>query len=238
MEVRIWLCKAYSNPYLALVRGIAWSTAGVNFITWNKAYSMFPFTTFIQHQYFKLRAQSISAFPNVFKPLRENLEDRGFKPAEATGITLSPRYGSRVPGDKYTWCIPLDIAGIQPSQTPNYVIENSQFHVLYYPPNKRYYLTANVFSAKILRYKFTCSHHWIDSKIDKLTFLEMEKLSPEDRPDDYERRWRAEPHPGMGSCCVPKRIPESWTYYDEEIPGWYEIWEKAVRGELLLPGKS
>ena len=221
--VRFWLCNI---PYRTFIMDMAWSSAVANFITWNKAYSLFPFSTFIQRHYFMMRGP--------FTPYGDHLEDRRFKTKRATQARLYPRCGSRIPGDRYTWCIPLDTTGIESSHVPDFVIENSSSQVEYDPVSKSYSLIATPFSEINLRYKFTRSPCWVPSAIEEVIVSEMEKTSSEDQSENIESI-RENLRRSIDQYHKPKRILDSGPYYDEKVPGWYQAWENEARQALLMP---
>lgn len=96
----------------------------MNFVSWNKAYSIFPRTTFVDRQTVPLDPQS-----NNHLELLEKYEARGF-----TVQNVLSRDGRdwdkarhRFVGDKHTWTLNLDSTGITPPNFPDFALESCAF---------------------------------------------------------------------------------------------------------------
>jgi hypothetical protein len=111
--------------------GTLYTTAVVNFITWNAAYSIFPDLTFIKRSTYQL----VMPTP-YFRKLVTKYGRRGWKTQETVrhedrqntrslGLDDQEDSARRI-GDPYTWKIDLNINGITPG-APSSVVEHSFF---------------------------------------------------------------------------------------------------------------
>ena len=126
---KIHIVSTNPIPIFAIVSGF-YTTAVVNVLSWNKAYSIFPDATFISRPMFQLYQYHYSEdipMANLAK-----YEHRGWRLSVPTDIsTFNSAYmkvnGVRHIGDPKTWTIVLDISDIEPSTTPDFVIESAFF---------------------------------------------------------------------------------------------------------------
>ena len=111
------------GPPLQGILQEASNTASLNFITWDKAFSLFPLSTFIWHKVY-VRDQCA-------KTTQTELRQMGW--TLVAPYIPNPRSPShpvqheRRVGDRRTWSIVLNTDGIQSSKTPDSIIENSFF---------------------------------------------------------------------------------------------------------------
>lgn len=66
-----------------------------------------------------------------------------------------------------------------------------------------------------------------------MTRLELRKLSPEERPMNYEQILQATTE-NRGHREVYEK-PKTWTYWDSEIPRWYNAWKLEAAGDRKRP---
>lgn len=103
----------------------------MNFITWNKAYSIFPNITFVRHKTVPLRA-----LDHLEQPYYIKYRERGFdlEPRVSTRekgefvIRPGASYAQRRIGDRYTWTIKLDTKDVEPA-TPDHLFESNSFSI-------------------------------------------------------------------------------------------------------------
>ncbi|KAL9627261.1 MAG: hypothetical protein Q9204_006697 [Flavoplaca sp. TL-2023a] len=220
------------------------TTLVVNIITWNKAYSIFPLTTFIQKRGYLLRLPDAD-----FASLMVNYTQRGWT-IQQSMRPEDPRANhpireNRRIGDQFTWQIPLDVRKVKSSKTPDAVLEYSNFgfrisRYRHWDPfiedgNFSYIIAAFLYPCDALRYKYTYSltdwRAFMINEATRLTMLELRKLKPSQRPPHYDRLVY-----GKSSQFGHKSIekPESWTYWDSEIPNWYYAWEKIYNDNKAI----
>ena len=73
----------------------------------------------------------------------------------------------------------------------------------------------------------------IGRRLDSWTKLEMRKIEPSERPDWYQEA--LDSGKGMHNYfdkLAQLKLPDTWTYYDDEIPGWYQHMEKKAKAAI------
>ena len=214
-------------------------TTVINVITWNNAYAIFPYSTFVCHKGYLLTNSA-----EYLDPLMKKYEERGWDLQFILGSeTEMARYSTqstRRVGDCYTWTIPFDTRGIKRSRTPDSVIEYSVFYIDYVsrPPSTlsaHCEIAASGFDTPALRYQYSCEtfsatgRDWmttLENRTDLWVLLEVLKLEPNARPPsfrhlispDTDRTWVRE-------LLVNFKQPPSWTFCDDFVPQWYKAWE-------------
>lgn len=145
-------------------------------------------------------------------------------------------------GDQYTWTIPLDTSKISWSRIPDAVLEHAAFELSrtprpqegVYPDNTGpsfYEITAFVFKSHALQYMYTHHYDWslfLGERVRQMTGFELRKLKVIDRPPNYQQMVEE------GFNQSHKQIinkPDTWTFWDSEIPKWYKAWEKIALAE-------
>ncbi|MCJ1469260.1 hypothetical protein MMC07_007893 [Pseudocyphellaria aurata] len=211
------------------------STLVMNFFTWNKAYAIFPLPTFVHHKGYLLKP-----LENYLSTLLEKYSRRGWRiqgqmwPEESR--SNHPIQTNRRIGDKFSWMIPFDTLNVDWSKTPDSALEYSTFGVDTIPndPARSYRIQVDTFDAGVLRHRYLFnSWNWmmfLGERVDALTILELYKLPPALRPaafrgalSDTDRRDRV----GLYRAMIDFQKPPGWTYWDDEVPTWYQAWEQA-----------
>lgn len=143
---KVQLVVTRGPPVQSILRGY-YTTAVINFISWNKAYSVFPRATFLLHETVPLKPVS-----DIYGTLHSKYSQRGWRmrteavifSGEAHQQPLGDRqlplgdltkHGSRRIGDRDSWVMRLgDTAGVQAEEgswsfVPDFVLEYSCFQV-------------------------------------------------------------------------------------------------------------
>ena len=232
-------------PIQVILRSF-YSTAVVNIFTWNKAYAIFPLPTFVHHKGYLLKP-----LDNYLSGPLEKYSRRGWRFQETMWpedkSSNQPIQDTRRIGDKFTWMIPFDTSNVDWSKTPDFVLEYSNFRVNPKPrgeeeqvesDSSNYEISASRFEAKVLRHDYLYgTKSWMEflgKRVDKLTILELYKLSPALRPPHFQGPLQAANEEQRVSLYsqlqtfFPQMLPNSvsWTYWDDEIPQWYEAWQQ------------
>lgn len=212
-----------------------YSTAVVNFFTWNKAYALFALPTFVHHKGYLLKPVD-----DYLSHLLEKYCRRGWRfqetmwPEEMTSD--QPIQTTRRVGDEFTWIIPFDTSCVNWSNTPDSVLEYSNFKVIQLSESRRNYeVSAHLFKSEVLRHQYLYGdlsqmenrRSWmmfLGERVDALTVLELYKLAPEARPERFSDF--PENRSSMQNCMRNRPKPDSWTYWDDEIPKWYHAWRQ------------
>jgi hypothetical protein len=152
-------------------------------------------------------------------------------------------------GDSKCWTLTLDTVGVAVPTTPDYVLDLSEFRICswrYGGAMTVYYYHIGVWlrESYVLKYRYMWQWHgtpggfwkgFMKEKEIELTIVEIEKMPNEDRPAWFARlnertRWQLLQHSSMNF-----EKPDTWTYYDDQVKGWYEEWQTKKLQEQALP---
>ncbi|KAL8893571.1 MAG: hypothetical protein Q9192_005134 [Flavoplaca navasiana] len=114
-----------NNPINAILEGF-YSTIVLNFITWNKAYTLCPLTTFIQKRGYLLHESDDYLASLVDKYTQRGWNIQSTMRPEDQKVNHSVKAHRRV-GDQFTWKIPFDVRNVKCSKTPDAVLERVFF---------------------------------------------------------------------------------------------------------------
>lgn len=143
----------------------------VNFITWNKAFSVFPRATFAEHRTLPLKKLDARE-----RRCHDKYRERGWRMQRRPRLDAAGEFLARVGdehthrrlGDRYTWVMPLDTAGIAGADafTPDYVMESSCFQIyspwVLHPETTMDWcrIHAEICVSSVLRYRYVSSGQW------------------------------------------------------------------------------
>ena len=213
-------------------------------MSWNKAYSIFPLSTFVQYKGYKL----VGRYKTLARDNRLCFSLRGdsLRPWNLQGLIRLDEHHLNHPirkyrrvGDGFTWTIPFDTKNVQWSQIPDRVLEYQSFKMIArigkgYGINQP--IACHIGAIRVmdetLSYSYLCS-------MDFLRFLHQHfKYSIRREPRDSELCARPSVHAGgMANCEGPSlnRIGnseklKSRALREAEFPDWYRKWER-LRGD-------
>ncbi|MCJ1348685.1 hypothetical protein MMC31_006918 [Peltigera leucophlebia] len=244
-QLRIGITRVI--PIVAIINLERYSTICLNIISWNKAYAIFPKSSFISHKGFLAHAldgnitDDYSRYGWRIQDVQWGEDERGDK---SFGLT-------RRVGDKYTWIISFDTTNVSWSPTPDFVLEYAVFSIETYKLNRTgpfhyygYKTSTGHRSTALLRYPYAIpGHHsggmqmpgfvsWVDflnDRLGRLTPIEISKLAPANRPTNFAQILNGE----VGHWDISHDTftnSDYWVYWDEEIPAWYKLWEEDYSG--------
>jgi len=219
-------------------------------ISWNKAYSLFPDALFKERKVYMMIPlhDGSENWISRFDPL-------GFTPLEVRWPQDKRKWHSLTPttrrvGDAHTWVLPLDTVGVVKPKTPDLVLELAHFSIrqinakfLYprgeYVHGPYYAIAIDDFRCLVLKYIYCVppesEFFWneVCEKCDSLVKLELLKIQKANRPQFPEFR---DSEPGAYFHLDEDYVdrPSTWTYWDDEIPRWYEAWVKKDKSREFL----
>ncbi|KAJ2990846.1 hypothetical protein NUW58_g2756 [Xylaria curta] len=126
--VKLRITRA-ASPVQAILT-LSRTTAHINFITWNKAYSLFPRQTLLDHQFYPL-----GSLDNGFGSGLSELAHHGWTTRDIVWPDLADKTACKVKGrlrrvgDNSSLVISLDTSSVQRPSAPDSVIEYAQFRV-------------------------------------------------------------------------------------------------------------
>ncbi|KAK7937489.1 uncharacterized protein PG986_014357 [Apiospora aurea] len=161
-ELFIILRKTRLIPIQAILSRTP-TTQAMNFIAWNKAYSVFPKTTFLDHEVLPLKGAG--------KDVRAEIARCG-ESGWCLGVNASPHQelsrSHRRIGDSRTWKMNLDTLCVTQPGTPTAVLEYSSFGIqqptvsleaTWYQLEEglKYSISVKPLTSQVLKYRYTCS---------------------------------------------------------------------------------
>ncbi|KAH7356851.1 hypothetical protein BKA65DRAFT_474646 [Rhexocercosporidium sp. MPI-PUGE-AT-0058] len=226
------------------------ATQVMNFITWNKAYSLFPDITFLKPRE-QHRLQNRDYLSAKFL---DRYEQRGWKVANT--IRPSERfppsiYPTRRIGDARCWTVALNTDGVEAAEIPDFVLELGQFdlklefgyikvsaYLIDYPSFKYQYIVG------LEAYDKNFWVHYVSEKMQDLNGVELKKWEVTEKRESLRQLFKAEcgwiswASGGGGNRRRPEKVPETWTFYDHLLPGWHEEWQKQCKLNESANGPS
>lgn len=139
--MKVQLMATRSFPWQAILRGYYMSCI-INFITWSKAYCVFPKSTFVDYKTYPLLPIA-ARWDDLYAGYYDKYAKRGWQRVTETPLLETSgefvhagldEEGDNIPierrvGDRGSWIIPLDTASVvqEKEATPDFVIECSGF---------------------------------------------------------------------------------------------------------------
>jgi hypothetical protein len=153
---------------------------------------------------------------------------------------LEPHFETfRRVGDRYTWMIPFEIGKVHPSSTPDSVVEYSSFDLAINwcgedYTDSYYDVRINTFQSHMLKHKYIYGARYLYSPsqfwrqyagplLDEKIHEELEKLPVTARPKDWEELMAQTAR--FHEVAMDFEKPNSWRYFDDQIPIWFRYWE-------------
>ena len=212
------------------------STIMMNFMSWDKAYSVFPLSTFVQYKGYQLGVNG--SFSAYLKRLAYPLGRWNMQKVMRLGekrLNHPIRTFRRV-RDTFTWTIPFDTENAQCSKIPDYVLEYASFQMKsrYVFKHYDYRVSTYGYKNRTLKYQYLVNldmQYFVRAKIDCLTAVEQREIDQSAKPvvsagmTDYRKR------------SVP-RVIKRWRgliSLDAEFPEWYSEWERHIGDENKFP---
>lgn len=213
-------------------------TCEVSFITWNKAYSVSPYHTFILKQghllmdikHWEHLPQELAKWMRVGIDIAPCSLPDALLPHAKTDST-STLLGNRLVGDQSAWVVPLNTDHVEPSSFPDLLIDYAGFEVTKFLEDEtetmldspssqfnHYTVEMTVVKSFVLRHQYIFAdkahpeqHRFRDRTIEQLYALDAAK-----RPSEFAQIFAQTNRPNLRAMegFVP---PESWKYYDDEM---------------------
>ncbi|KAH7232516.1 hypothetical protein B0J15DRAFT_505391 [Fusarium solani] len=223
-----------SGPPIHAILTSSYTTACVNFLTWNKAYSIFPLQTFINHQFYPLRSLDDDFGSKLNELASQGWTTRDIVWPDFEDANTHRLAGLRRIGDSSSLVILLDTDSVHAPSTPDSVIEYAQFEVsdkgLRFGSRRDgtfLKIRAQEMVSPAVRHAYTTAatqwRGYVEERLGRWAWLELFKLEPGNRPFQSSSAF-----PLISSISIPQEfeMPQSWDYADDQIPKWYREWEQ------------
>jgi len=238
---------ATGGPPVETILRCSYATTSVNFITWNKAYSVFPVQTLIHHTFYALRLWNDEFGALLREQVNQGWTNRDIVwPDLTTDARHRIKNGHRRVGDQSSLVISLNTNCVQKASTPDSAIEFAQFEVFAEPDfpvfgSERYgspEIRVEVLTSPALRHDYTfASTSWskfVSERLQRWVILEVLKLKVEERPQQFANGIPYDFNISLPSDFHP---PGIWDYADNMVPKWYREWEDKPPEEQISFGR-
>ncbi|KAK8106678.1 hypothetical protein PG999_010037 [Apiospora kogelbergensis] len=224
-ELFIILRKTRLIPIQAILSRTL-TTQAMNFIAWNKAYSVFPKTTFLDHEVLPLEG--------VDKDVRGEIARCG-EFGWCLGVNASSHQelsrSHRRIGDSRTWKMDLDTLRVTQPGTPTAVLEYSSFGIqqptvsletTWYQLEEglKYSISVKPLTSQVLKYRYTCSRQESPERLRQIlkrhTLAQMLYLTPKTKFESIT--WGTSPT-DFDLDGMKFDHPPGWSYKDHILPG-------------------
>ncbi|KAI1269437.1 hypothetical protein F5Y18DRAFT_437344 [Xylariaceae sp. FL1019] len=222
------IITTHDIPVWIILKGF-YTTCVMNFITWNRVYSIFPRVTFLEHETIPLKPldthygqcllkYSVRGWPMATHPMTpKRWNDLIYPQALSDHMSCNRRVGD---GD--TWILKLDTKHIPRPPKPDFVVECCSFTITSPVPQRTGYLDlyghlmieAYLLESPVLRYRYTHGYNLDLSHIfARATRMQLCKVKKKDLHLVYDE--------ASGNVRRSGRydVP-GWDYQDEKYPGY------------------
>ena len=235
------------TPPFSRIRNAAF-TSDVNFITWNKAYSVFAYQTFILQEGYLLKHvadiaadRTLKVWDNIGISIAPvNFQDALHLDASTDPGASGPRskmMRKRLIGDRHSWVIHLDTHGIEPPPFQDHSFDYAGFEVTTsirntiflpspgpFPPFDHYTIKMTVLKSRVLRHQYAFADR---ARAEHCYFrdravMQLFALASEQRPPGFAQTFALRQHIDLSDIgdFVP---PGGWIYHDDEMLKMLEI---------------
>ncbi|KAE9571039.1 hypothetical protein CGMCC3_g12971 [Colletotrichum fructicola] len=243
-KTTIRIVRTASFPLITILR-TSFTTADLNFIVCDRAYSLFPALTIRQHILYPLRDLDDEGGRRLAEYAHQGWTNRDFNWPDWSSDNLKG-LGCRRVGDKLSLVVHLRDSVAAPSSTFSPIIEHSQYKITkitHVPPPVQF--GGNVYRDAARHHVLSMNAETVDSyslrraltvgvrsweifvkeRLRRWTRLELFKMEPESRPDDFDIAASSDTF--AENHLQPFLQPLSWDYADDILPRWYEEWEST-----------
>ena len=206
----------------------------MNFITWNKAYSLFPWTTFV------LRIGVVTKTITAAEArCLEKYSERGWRHVphvlEVDDDPLkNPVRSERCVTDTFSWVVPLDTSGVAKPDIPDHVIELSSWQCWTSNGPGAELLptlcTSTQLFSNIFRHQYLCADEcakFVIKQIRGLQHVERMKLIPKGANNGWH--W---PSAWYFPHVLPR--PVGYSYWDDYFPKFYRLYLEKEKVQIKL----
>lgn len=126
--MKVLITRTSGSP-IHFILTSSYTTASMNLITWNKAYSIFPRQTLVNHRFYPLRSLDNGFGSHLNELAQLAWTTRDILWPDIQGPNYCRLEGHRRLGDRYSLVIPLNTESVQAPATTDFAIEYAQFDI-------------------------------------------------------------------------------------------------------------
>jgi len=210
------------------------SSITINFLTRNKAYAIFPLSTFIHRHGVAIRRQDEFYESHAEKYTKRQYHISASRKPDQRRLKPEFAHIRRV-GDNLTWTIAFWYNWLRTTKDADSVLEYSGFGFVTNSTAVRsavhYRLRALPCEARVLQHRYTrpdCPDFFesIQAKMDQSTIEELHKFPEILRPMSYNQMTESPRHLNLYRAELFVDGTSILKCYDDQIPKWYAEWEQ------------
>ena len=207
------------------------STIVMNFITWNKAYSLYPWTTFV----LRTGVVTVRVGQSESRCLKKYREYHKRVWPYVPGVDESPKNpvrNERCVTDTFSCVVPLNTSGVAKPATPDYAIELSSWQRLVL--SRIFMLWGNYLcdvaqiSCDIFRHWYLCSGRWFKFVVDQIRGMQHLRRKMLIWKDADSGWW------GSGWHSPNVLPPPIGCYCDDWLPKIYALYLEKENAQIKL----
>jgi hypothetical protein len=214
--------RATCDPPIIEIINKATTTAGLNFISWNKAYSLLPIPTVMFHKFYPLKPFDNALGQSLRHRAKWGWTTRDILWPDLTSQLISHRECRQIGGPS---SLIINLGNAPPGNyTPDYVLEGNVYSVVWKSTASCRRLTVTIQLAPVssaLRYPHTNGEtgdgckawaKFLRDRLDRWTYVEIAKMDQDQQPQGFFHTTS-----GNYSVSLPAgyQLPNSWDYADD-----------------------
>ncbi|KAH7359469.1 hypothetical protein B0T11DRAFT_115474 [Plectosphaerella cucumerina] len=249
--------RTYDGAPCRAILGSACTTADVNFMSWNKIYSIFPSATIDHHKFYPLKIFDDNHGAHLKEMNQLGWTTRDLRRPDETTQPIRES-GPRRVGDSLSFVFQLDDDTTEPGDAENASfyrsIEYSLFDVVDIEISRSRYdigtpynfgsslglqriqtrIEINEVASPALRLRYTCGSETANRSWSLYIKSRLERWAIIEflkmGPEGRPTQFRNAVTPLGSGIAVPDgfEVPTDWNYADDQIPIWYDLWKDLI----------
>ncbi|EEU43387.1 uncharacterized protein NECHADRAFT_27878, partial [Fusarium vanettenii 77-13-4] len=226
--------KATIGPPIINLINEASTTASLNMISWNKAYSLLPIPTIVRHKFYPLTPFNSALGQTLRRHAKLGWTTRDMLWPDQTKKFMTGNECRRIGG---TRSLVINLRDVPPGDyTPDHVLDRSVFSVVWESSGDSRRVSASIqpgveFTA--LRDVYANGRRgqgckawekFLRGKLERWIFVEIAKMSQQQRPPGFYFM-----APSNYRVSIPSgyQVPDTWDYADDQIIPWFQEWDST-----------
>ncbi|KAI8716418.1 hypothetical protein NCS52_00935500 [Fusarium sp. LHS14.1] len=228
------IIKVTTGPPIINLINDANTTADLNMISWNKAYSLLPIPTILRHKFYPMKS-----FDNIFGQILRQHAKRGMTTRDMLWPDQTTKFIAgkecRRVGGPSSLVINLGDVPIG-DYTPDSVLDGSVFSVVWESNGGSRRLVVSMqpgVESAALRYAYANGERgpackawekFLRDKLERWVYVEIAKMGQGQRPPGFYFM-----APGNYRVSIPSgyEVPDTWDYADDQIVPWFQEWDST-----------
>ncbi|KAF5238851.1 hypothetical protein FANTH_10179 [Fusarium anthophilum] len=233
-DIYIVIIATPDSPIVEIINK-AVTTAGLNFVSWNKAYCLLPIPTVVFHKLYPLKPIDNALGKSLRQRAKWGWTTRDMLWPDLTTRLVSRKECRQIGGPS---SLIIKLGNAPPGDyNPDYVLEGSVYSVVWKSlPDTCRRLSVTMKPAPVsyaLRYAhangevgYGCKNweRFLCDRLDRWIYVEIAKMDRDQQPQGFYHM-----APAKYRVRIPAgyQVPEMWDYADDQIIPWFQEWEES-----------